>query len=440
MSFSVSFPPKFREILKSANEEQWVDQIAKQKNPWKKLTKLVIWIINCSDWQNNSLLYRHAERTLGILFTEPKALDAIAKKKKLLRHLIQSKDAFHNAPQLAKATALQALLFENAAKKRRVESIHAGIENSHNDCFMISVIQALRHVPKFKECLTEANFSLPLKTFLFQIIKELDAGKTVQAETINTFRQASMKEGFIAESTNSQECALLFCQFLLQKIGYKNFEFQTAVSHALEFPVPSLDNQRTPANLISLPLGQAKDGTELKELLMANCVKEEVNINSIYASESVYLSEEVLVELSEFSKKEDVVDTLQTILLKSNEVPPLLVLGLRRFQFKDRVASKLKTRILPAPILKIATKAPDGKIALVEYHLKALVVHSGSTITSGHYYTFVTQRDRWLECNDARVVEHEDYKKQKRISDDKDSLTPYEESCQNGYLFFYQKM
>lgn len=440
MSLLINFPSKWQKLLEGVNEERWIDTLRNQRNPWRKLSKFAIALIQHGGWQHNARLYQQAQKSLGMLFAERHALHELEKRRKLMRQLLDAKETFHNPPDKTKALCLQAALLEDAQKKRRVEVIGAGIENRKNDCFMISVVQALRHVPKLKECLTEANSSLPIKTLFFQIIKQLDSGKTVSANLIHELRLVSMREGFTSESTSSQECALLFCQFLLEKIGFKNFEFQTAVSHGLDFPVPSLDDQRTTHNLISLPLGQAKDGTELKELLMANCIKEEVDLNAIYSSERVYLSEELLHKLDSFGKKEDRVDTLQTILLKSNQVPTMLVLGLRRFQFANHVATKLQTKIMPSPILKIATKAPDGTLSLQEYHLKALVAHTGKNVANGHYLTFVTQRNAWVEYNDARVVEHSDFRKQKRIPEDKDSLPPFDESCQNGYLFFYQKM
>ena len=84
-----------------------------------------------------------------------------------------------------------------------------------------------------------------------------------------------------------------------------------------------------------------------------------------------------------------------------SRLPRTLVLHLKRF---DAVGKKLVTPVALPLTLNLAPYAV-GTSGPTTYSLKALVVHIGSTIRSGHYICFSKrcQDERWCRYNDSRV-------------------------------------
>jgi len=50
-------------------------------------------------------------------------------------------------------------------------------------------------------------------------------------------------------------------------------------------------------------------------------------------------------------------------------------------------------------------RVPSCIVFQVHYHLWAMVLHIGSTSTSGHYEAAVLHEDAWMRCNDNRISE-----------------------------------
>ena len=107
---------------------------------------------------------------------------------------------------------------------------------------------------------------------------------------------------------------------------------------------------------------------------------------------------------------------------KSTEVlhwPPVLAISFKRFVFDRRTRSMEKiNRPIGYPLLFPIR-------AGVTYHLRAVVVHSG-TARIGHYTAYVRgDGDRWFYCNDTAVP--------RRIAN------PMEVVQQQAYMLFYER-
>lgn len=79
------------------------------------------------------------------------------------------------------------------------------------------------------------------------------------------------------------------------------------------------------------------------------------------------------------------------------EEPPRLILTLKRFRFDPM--SQQRTKLLQVVHL-------DRFITLnkIQYELYAAVVHCGSSVDSGHYYTFAKDKTEWYKFNDSSVI------------------------------------
>lgn len=84
------------------------------------------------------------------------------------------------------------------------------------------------------------------------------------------------------------------------------------------------------------------------------------------------------------------------------EEPSSLILTLRRFSFKDGQSSKIKSEIQGIPaILKLPSKALNGKEPEKELELQSFIVHAGDSLNSGHYICYRKVEGTWYLFNDS---------------------------------------
>ncbi|XP_063910261.1 ubiquitin carboxyl-terminal hydrolase 35 isoform X2 [Zophobas morio] len=102
------------------------------------------------------------------------------------------------------------------------------------------------------------------------------------------------------------------------------------------------------------------------------------------------------------------------------EAPPRLILTLKHFRYDQ--ASQQRTKLLQSVKLDNHVRLDSG-----EYELYAAVVHCGSSVDSGHYYTFARDGDEWFKFNDCSVM--------RTMSEELCSLKPPE----TPYILFYSR-
>ncbi len=323
----------------------------------------------------------------------------------------------------------------------------AGINNGGATCYMSSVIQGLRHIPGVRSALAYQipgnNLFIDLLNTMLDTIegKNGQQKQNISRDEINTYREAIIASGFPSSNQASQEDASLFCQFLLGALAQNLFPFKTKVFHGLQVPIPSLDRQKGRELVISLTIGIKDHNKTLQDLVTANRIKECVEPDKIKNGLQRELTQDEQTALQPFERsKERRLETIQSIELPAGQVPSFLPLSIRRFDYQENKSIKISTRIEPSLHLDVPIDDHDGLRA--RFRLKAVVVHQGETLESGHYYTYVpgqmANHNAWLEFNDEEVFVHEEPSRHKRRAADAQSLTPYEDVCTNGYLFFYE--
>ncbi|KAJ0183776.1 hypothetical protein K1T71_000199 [Dendrolimus kikuchii] len=86
------------------------------------------------------------------------------------------------------------------------------------------------------------------------------------------------------------------------------------------------------------------------------------------------------------------------------ETPPkYLILVLKTFKFHTKVQmqTKLMLSTLHNPTVTLPTVRSSGVHSV--YKIYALVIHDGTTLDSGHYYTVANDNDQWYVFNDEEV-------------------------------------
>lgn len=79
------------------------------------------------------------------------------------------------------------------------------------------------------------------------------------------------------------------------------------------------------------------------------------------------------------------------------EAPPRLILTLKRFRFDPMSQQRTK-------LLQIVQLDRVIRLDKYQYELYAAVVHCGSSVDSGHYYTFAKDQSDWYKFNDSSVI------------------------------------
>ncbi|RZB38695.1 ubiquitin carboxyl-terminal hydrolase 35 [Asbolus verrucosus] len=102
------------------------------------------------------------------------------------------------------------------------------------------------------------------------------------------------------------------------------------------------------------------------------------------------------------------------------EAPPRLILTLKHFRYDP--ASQQRTKLLQSVKLDNHVHLEAG-----QYELYAAVVHCGSSVDSGHYYTFAKDGEEWFKFNDCSVM--------RTMSEELCSLKPPE----TPYILFYSR-
>ena len=318
-----------------------------------------------------------------------------------------------------------------------------GIRNGGNSCYINSVVQALRFVPRFMPILPASSAGAEQRQALLDLHETIEGrreGQTKRCITeaeINEFRELMMDSGFGAASSRSQEDAAEFCQFLLDQIGFPLIHLKTQVYHELGIPIPSLDNGQVSENHLELTLGNIPHNTELKDIVLSNIVTEEVVAASIKSRNDLQLTAECAKTLGALRQVEHI-QTLQSTHLIEGKIPALLPIFLKRYAFdvNTQKPTKNKTRIIPSKTIDFPLVGHPTKKA--RFSLAAMIIHDGVTFESGHCVTYVPQmidgREVYIEYDDSLVLLHNN----PRIDKLGWTQTIADNAAINGYLYFYK--
>lgn len=91
------------------------------------------------------------------------------------------------------------------------------------------------------------------------------------------------------------------------------------------------------------------------------------------------------------------------------EPPRNLILTLKHFRYDSRhhIRSKLLYKVFHDEIISVNVKGSfnPNSTRNVDYKLYAAVIHSGTSLDSGHYYTIARESEnKWFKFNDSYVT------------------------------------
>ena len=91
--------------------------------------------------------------------------------------------------------------------------------------------------------------------------------------------------------------------------------------------------------------------------------------------------------------------------LKIHTAPDILVLHLKRFKFAGSRAWKIGTKVAFPERLELGPYMSPSNPA--QFSLVGVVVHSGASLGSGHYFAYVKSKGgAWFQKNDSMVRGH----------------------------------
>ena len=246
-----------------------------------------------------------------------------------------------------------------------------GIENYGNGCYCNASIQALRLAGALNgEIISNPKEPEDIaRNKILEIADKLKFG-TVNWQATTQMRQLLINCGMLADSVNTQEDANFACLKLLEIMGVARATFTDLKNQILD---EELQKIRYPI---------------MKELIVP----------------------------SEVAPIQEVIKSLPV-----KEPPDILSINLRRYN--DRY-ERLHDTVRFEPKIQVAVSGSDKTIT---YELKSVVVHQGTSINGGHYYTYAYNKGDFIEFNDSRV--------------NKVDASDAEVDIQhNGYIYFYRKL
>ena len=125
-------------------------------------------------------------------------------------------------------------------------------------------------------------------------------------------------------------------------------------------------------------------------------------------------------------------------------LPPQLILVLKRFEYDFDLRAKVKINDFcefPSVLdmMPYTQKGQEGSTETELYNLKGVVIHQGNA-DSGHYYSYIKDKEQWIQFNDTLVsfaklddVISEGY------GGSYGDKKKYIEKTKNAYLLFYEK-
>ncbi|KAF5283540.1 hypothetical protein FQA39_LY17320 [Lamprigera yunnana] len=304
-----------------------------------------------------------------------------------------------------------------------------GLNNLGNTCYMNSVLQALFMTKIFRNDILSTNgdtMSLFYKLqLLFALLQHSPRSSISPSDILTLARPPGFQPGHQHDSSE-------FLGYLLDILHEQERSICGVRVGDAHNPGPSRVTSHQPMTIVQRTFGgravtiskcgkcdtQSERADNFRELQLSfpnNCGNQSVQMLLEY-----YLQPEMLCGDNQYHC--DICRGLTDgeRVTKVEEPPARLVLTLKHFRYDP--ASQQRTKLLQHVKL-------DSYVHLehANYELYAAVVHVGSSLDSGHYYTYARNVDDWYKFNDCVVT--------RTNADELCSVRPPE----TPYILFYSK-
>ena len=270
-----------------------------------------------------------------------------------------------------------------------------GLKNLGQTCYFNSIVQCLFHCPLFREAIN----NVPQPVFSVAVLRELrllfsQMGKESSSRYLDTLRcfSAAINIPECKEANmnkNRQEDA---GEFFLRLIEHFSEKFK---------PLADIFEGDLRSTLTCQRCFQSYTKTDPFRLLALSFP--ERNDHNVSHTHDVYdfLNDFVRSEIISGydcahcptqNQTEKTLDILST--------PKVLVLQLKRFKGLQKMKDFVK---FPSKLRLKYASVGDGEHQL--YCLTGIVCHRGSTITNGHYLSYILVEEKWLKADDETIRE-----------------------------------
>ena len=284
-------------------------------------------------------------------------------------------------------------------------SAYLGLRNQGNTCYMNSLLQALHHLPEFRDAVfsiptsdspTNGTELVPLE--LQRVFYELQNAEDAGAEEVGTERLTrsfgwGVREVMVQQDV--QEFSRMLCDMLQASMQ----------AHGVVDSVAELFEGRT-ASLTRCTRVDFKSEKEERfydlQLQVAGCP-------SLHHSLRHFVKEESFTGDNQYNTRDPALgkqDAKRSVRFK--RLPPVLQLHLKRFEYNHRTGDMQKLQeafAFPTNLKLNRYMAPDSESSGgLSYTLHAVLSHMGDA-GSGHYIAYVRPRgsSQWYEFDDTRV-------------------------------------
>ncbi|XP_017774911.1 PREDICTED: ubiquitin carboxyl-terminal hydrolase 38 [Nicrophorus vespilloides] len=276
-----------------------------------------------------------------------------------------------------------------------------GLNNLGNTCYMNSVLQALFMTKPFRnDILAKSKDAVPLffkLQSLFALLQFSERSSLSPSEILTAARPPGFQMG---QQHDSSE----FLGHLLDVLH----EQERLIGNSNEH-----DDATTSGSNITTVVKKSFGGKTLTMSQCNNCgarsermdtfrdlqlsFPSDADNQSVQTLMDYYLQKEKLCDDNQYHCDECCGLTDGERITRIIEPPPRLVLTLKHFSYDPKTQARTK-------ILKRVQLDDNVYVDSNEYKLYAAVVHCGSSVDSGHYYTYAKDCEDWYKFNDCFVM------------------------------------